>query len=498
MTVLRAYTGGFKESVRLYKPMFIIWIFNLLLAALVAMPFYNAVDSQIGHSLAAEKLIEGFSASIWADMIDELKSSAFLLLSQVKWLFFIYLLLNIFFAGGIIQTLNQDKFSTASFFAGSAHNFFRYLGISLTMFVIQVIAALILWTITALFIFGNSESGTPETVYLNIFISALIVQIIVSMLLFMVSDYAKFHSSLYNKRNFFNSVGNGFRYVFTNFWKTTSLYFMLTLLPFAIVIAYFYIDIQINTKLTGGVIFLCIIQQIFILSRIWFRIWIFASPLQLYTDDFLHDNKVLKSLALMNEWQRKAKGKTVSIDTDLEDEQDNSENEQPNLSILTEAQILERIANEELIAQNTLDEIVIAEQTLPENFESVSEKNTDISESSIQSDPDKNFEMNQVFMNTNVDIIAENESITDKSNTSEKNEKTTIPSKVPDTNSVSKSEILSQINSIDNKLQKRFPSKVMFPDTITDAEQPIIKEISNPNFNHISNDINENPDIAEG
>ncbi len=357
MTIFKAYFGGLKETVKLPATVFILWIINALLAALVALPLFGALDAQIGNSVSAEKLLQGFSATVWSDMSLELESSLKMFLSQVKWLIFIYLLVNIFFAGGIIQTLNQDKFSLNSFFAGSGINFFRFLGISTIMFVIQIITAVIIWLPAAIVLYNLSDSGATENSYMNVIFVAGGIHILLIMMLFMISDYAKFHAALYNTQNFFKSVGGGFRYVFKNFGRTSGLYLMLVILPIGLTIGYFYADTQINTSFKEGVFVMVVLQQLFMILRIWFRIWIFASPLQMYTEDFLHDNKVLKSLALMNEWQKKALASMKQLENQSE-----AEIQPKKEIILTEAEILARIAESEILeAEAQIETVQIPE-----------------------------------------------------------------------------------------------------------------------------------------
>lgn len=306
MTVFKAYTNGFKEAVKLPRPVFLIWFTNLILAAALVIPLFGAMDEQIGNSAAADKLRFGFNATVWSDMWAEMKASVGMMFSQLKWLILIYWLLNIFFAGGIVRTLNHDKFTMQQFFAGSGYNFFRFLGISLIMLVIHTLILIAVWLPAGIIMVAGSESAPPETFYIRTILIAGIIHILLILFTFMLGDYAKFYAALYDIKNSFKAVRGSFSYVFSNFGKTFGLYLMLLILPFIVLALWLYADMRINTSISGGILIMFVIRQIFMLLRIWVRIWIFASPLQMFTEDFFNDTKVLKSLAVMQEWQKKA------------------------------------------------------------------------------------------------------------------------------------------------------------------------------------------------
>ncbi len=411
MTLFKAYTNGFKEAVKLPRPVFLIWLFNIIIAGIVAVPLFSAVDGEIGHSVASETLLRGFDANVWSDMIPEIKSSIAVMFAQIKWIIVLYWLLSIFFAGGIIRTLNQDKFTIREFFGGSADNFFRFWGISIIMLFIQFMVLIIIWLPAIAIMAGITNDGTTETLYIRGAIIAGIIHLIVILILFMVGDYAKFYAALYDSKKIFKSVGKGFSYVFNNFGRTFGLYIILLIIPFAVLFGFYYVDARINTTFKTGVIVMFIIQQIFILLRIWTRVWIFASPLQMYTEDFLKDQNILKSLAVMNEWQKKAKAQQKSVSEE--------EKSKPKVTILTEEEILERLskeyANERESQQEYIDESYQENQIqeipldVPVNLSDIVDENPDKEIIEINTEAEVRADENEVqkIDNPENDIIQE-------------------------------------------------------------------------------------------
>ncbi|MEA2041075.1 MAG: hypothetical protein U9N85_00795 [Bacteroidota bacterium] len=283
MNIFKAYFSGLKESVRLPRPVFLIYGINLLLALLIVFPLYSIANQEIGNSLNINNLLENFSAHLFSDFFRESGDSLFAVFSQIKWIVLIYWLLSVFFAGGIIRTLNQDKFSMASFFHGAGQNFFKFLGISLSVLIFHALIILIIYVPAGFII--SSFSAITETAIVYTLGVAFTIHAFFIVLLFAVNDYSKFYSVLHN-RNSLRSIIGGFRYVFKNFGKAYFLYLFLLIIPFFTIYGYFRLDAEVGTQTKNGVIAVFFIQQALILLRIWFRIWIYASPLQMFSRDY--------------------------------------------------------------------------------------------------------------------------------------------------------------------------------------------------------------------
>ena len=401
MNILKAYTSGLKETVRLPRPVFLIYLINLLIGVLIAAPLFGLMENSFGNSLNLKEILNDFNSLYFSDFIHKSMPGLIALVSQIKWMMLIYWIISIFLAGGIIRTLNQDKFTMTSFFSGSGYNFFRFLGISLLMLTLQIIVFVIVMIPTFLLIFSLSNNVQSDTGLVNIFFFGTSIWLILMFLIFIISDYAKFYTSLFDSKNIFKAVKEGFSYVFSNFLKTTGLYLLLVLIPGILLFGYYFAEAKIGTHTAAGVIVVFIIQQTFIFLRIWTRIWIYSSPLQMYTDDFLKREDISQRIELMKQWNEKALEQQALGEKFLAAEIDQIEHENKISSkVLSEEEMLhkikqaenEDIANEEKnTAQNNYiketeinhkeSEILSKEQIIPiaENIEII-EKNEIVEE----------------------------------------------------------------------------------------------------------------------
>ncbi len=306
MNIFKAYYSGLKESVRLPRPVFLIYFINLFIALLIVIPIFGLMNESLGDTLSVNKILKDFDATVFADFIANSSNELTLFFTQVKWVVLIYWIISIFLAGGIIRTLNQDKFTMTSFFSGAGYNFFRFLGISLIMIVLQILLVFLIYAPTFNIIDSISDTVSSELTIYKVFFVAFGLHMLLMLMLFMISDYSKFYAALYDKKNIFKSVMGGFRYVFKNFFRTYTLYILLIILPLAMIWGYFMASGKIGTHTVVGVLLVFLIQQAVIILRIWFRVWIYASPLQMYTADFLKQEDVQRKISQMNEWHDKA------------------------------------------------------------------------------------------------------------------------------------------------------------------------------------------------
>lgn len=276
MNIFRAYFSGFAKAARMPRPVLLIYSLNLILALLIVFPMSELLHSSLGQSTNAAELIKGFRMTIFADFLRTNALAFQAILSSVKWILLIYWLASVFFAGGILQGFSENKFSMAAFFRGAGFHFFRFLGISILVLLMHVLFLLLVWVPVILIINIHIQSGDESAIRNSLLIGA---GIYIFLLIFAlaVNDYAKIYGFTH-QTNSFKAFGGGLKYVWSHFGKAYLLYLMLLLLPAALIFGYFKADAEIDTRLRYGIIFSVLLQQAFIILRIWFRMWIYASP----------------------------------------------------------------------------------------------------------------------------------------------------------------------------------------------------------------------------
>jgi len=287
MNIAKAYIGGFQQSLRSPRMILILYAVNILTALILALPFMNTLKASFGYSGIVENLVNGFDYTTFSNFMFYSGKGIYAILAGIKWLVLAYFIISTFLTGGILRTLNKEKFTTSTFFAGSAYNFFRLLGLSAIMIITQIIFALLVYVPMSLIIDSIYPSVSSEiTLYYVVFV-AIFIHMLLFLLAAMIGDYAKFYLVLDDSFNIFKGFWKGVKYVFTNFFKTYSLYFILFILPSVFMYLYLYLEKDIKMATGIGILIVFILQQVFIILRVILRVWVLASQLKIYSDDFI-------------------------------------------------------------------------------------------------------------------------------------------------------------------------------------------------------------------
>lgn len=100
---------GLRRAVRLPGLAALLWCANLLFAAVVAVPFWLRLHGAIAAAPAGDRLLEGFSFGLLADLAREHGGLLGPLVLSVLPLFGVMLLVNAFTAGGVLEVLQGGR-----------------------------------------------------------------------------------------------------------------------------------------------------------------------------------------------------------------------------------------------------------------------------------------------------------------------------------------------------------------------------------------------------
>lgn len=113
--MLRIITKSFNQIAQKPLLVFFMYAVGFVLAMLVARPFYVTFLNEANTSVALDKLIADFDFMIFTDFFHHSQKAFQPFLPLVFTLGIVYLLLNTFFAGGILDATEQEKFKFPRF-----------------------------------------------------------------------------------------------------------------------------------------------------------------------------------------------------------------------------------------------------------------------------------------------------------------------------------------------------------------------------------------------
>ncbi|MFN8240916.1 MAG: hypothetical protein U0X39_09210 [Bacteroidales bacterium] len=267
MNYLKYIPDGFKRACGSWRWIVVTWLFTSLPVLLLTKSLRTILGRYFASSMITEKLDTGFN-------IDALINSGFdlrLVLSVLTGGFFLLVLIiplvYIFLSGGIFKTLGSgnSRKDAGVFFAGSATNFFTFLGINLVVLAIFAgLTSLYFGIPAAISGFSLSESS----VFGLLKYSGLLLFLTIPVILLIV-DFSRAWIVSGNERRVFKAVGNGFRLTF----RSLPLSYIVMLLMVIVQVLYIFLVTRIISPIMPATPVMTFL--LFLLSQILFVIKIF-------------------------------------------------------------------------------------------------------------------------------------------------------------------------------------------------------------------------------
>jgi hypothetical protein len=194
-----------------------------------------------------------------------------------------YLLASTFLSAGFIGTYAKSyRLSFQEFLMEGA----RYFGKFFRLALLSLIVYLLLFEIVFDWWTQSIPSWTAgESSEMVPFIHYMIkngVVILVLGFMTLCFDYAKIRMVVDDRISALFAAWAGFKFVFKNFLSTTGLYIFLSLIGIVFIVLYAYVEGAIDQTGYWSIVFVFLVQQIYILARLCLKATFYASQTQLY------------------------------------------------------------------------------------------------------------------------------------------------------------------------------------------------------------------------
>lgn len=269
-------------SLRNIKMTFLIYCINLIIAFFVMFPLLSYLKVGFGGSMLPDALLKGFDFTSLTEFLRTVKGLGSFVV-QARWAIMFYLVISIFFAGGILVTFNNGLFSVKLFLEGSVHYFFRFIKLFIYMLIFNLVVALIVYVPLVFVVDIATETVDSESTLFFIVLVGVIIHVILLAILQMVAYYTKIKVIKEDSRKVFRSIFISIKFVFKNLIKTFSLFVVQLIIPLILVLVMFLLNNSIGMTSGFTILLMFIFQQLFILSRVFTRIWMYGSQYDLFS-----------------------------------------------------------------------------------------------------------------------------------------------------------------------------------------------------------------------
>lgn len=263
-----------------YRLLITMWFVTLLIVMLVALPLKSSLKNIFGHSVAVERLSDGFDLGLTGDMGDrfgQLMSSA---ITGGAGVCLAGSLLFVFFAGGLFSqyTTSYGRLSQAAFFRASAQNFISFLLISLLIYIFIGVYTTLILGIPAGIRLALAKGSVPEG---HVMIWFYMVWLLGMPVWLLVADYSRRWMAATGSRKVFRAIGEGFRTMGRRFWFSYLAMLVILVLNGLFIVASLWFTTWVVPQ-NGAMIFIFFIAtQLLFVFRLFMKSWRYATVCEL-------------------------------------------------------------------------------------------------------------------------------------------------------------------------------------------------------------------------
>lgn len=301
-TGLRTVVGNPKVAVGVY-------LTNLSLAVLLALPMYQTLHGEFAHSAVRETMSVGFDYDWWTEFSARAQGLAKTFRPEVSGLgpFFenaellasglfgrfgllvflvglLYLVVNAFLVGGAMgcYAAERQKSTTARIFASGGQFFGRFLSLIAMAVVFYLIVYKGAGSLVHNVVGRISEGLATERA--AFFVKAVGTLIILFLLTFvnMIFDYAKAVVVHENRQSAAEALWAATKFVMANLGKCLGLYWLVGSLGFLFVLLLFALVAGIPQSTGWGIAIAALLFQLLIFVKVAVRLLFYASQLMAY------------------------------------------------------------------------------------------------------------------------------------------------------------------------------------------------------------------------
>ncbi len=286
MTAIKSYFNGLKIALNSKRMTLLLYVLLLIFSFTVLIPFFGVLKKEIGYSMSVYSLLKDFDYTAYTDFLQHSGKAIKPFVSIGIWLSVFYVFFGVFLSGGIIHTIynKENKFSLKEFFSGCGNYILPFLRITLFSFFLQLIAAMLIYIPLMAYLDSLRETAESEIALVYTFSGGAALHLVLAVIIMLITDYAKILLVVNESRKAFVSLWLSFKFLFRYFFRVIFLYLLLLIFPVLFLIGYFYFSESYSVVSKSTFLIVTGAQQLFILFRIWFKIWFTGGEIFLLTE----------------------------------------------------------------------------------------------------------------------------------------------------------------------------------------------------------------------
>jgi hypothetical protein len=288
--MIRSFIIGLRHANRSWKMILLLLAANNLFTLPLIVPIFWLVALSTGRTLTADRMFAGKLDIRWIVDITNNQMPGFSLeytgiqiALSLAVIGFIYLLLNTFFAGGIIEVFAVDygHFTMRRFWAGCGAYFWRFFRLMLISFFFYGGAGFIYFVLRGMVNTAAAEATSYEALLYQRW-GSLLLLIVMLGFVNMVFDYAKIRTVVEDSRGMFRETFKALGFSLRHLISVSALFLTIAAIGIGLFLLLVRLRDSIDQSSVMAVIGAILLGQTAIAARMWTRLTFFAAGLDFY------------------------------------------------------------------------------------------------------------------------------------------------------------------------------------------------------------------------
>jgi hypothetical protein len=310
MNIIKSLKNGLGLVFSHIKIVPIIYVINLSLAGLLAIPMYLSLHESIGSQGVRDELMQDFNYDWWTsfslhakgieqtlrpslsggfgpifDNLELLLTGKFISFGTWILIFGIcYLFLSAFLNGGTIGIFADEKrkFSASRFFSNAGFYYHHFFALALTVLLAFFLVYKLLGSVLFNSIDGLTSQWMSQRAVWFANLVGYFILLLVVLFINMIFDYAKIIVVVEKKNSSWLCIWMAVKFVLRNIASTSGLYLLLGGVGIGLTLLFALLDSLINPHQVILLIVAILFQQVFIFAKIWLRLNFYGAQLNFY------------------------------------------------------------------------------------------------------------------------------------------------------------------------------------------------------------------------
>lgn len=274
---------GLNEATQSKKLILLLFAITIIIGLFLAIPFKMSLTSKLGSLPEVYKMLSDYDSTVYNDVMRNYGMLIKAHTTQIMWLAIgSYIMSMIVYGGVFSHFIKQEAYSFRSFVNSCGTYAWRFVKSGLYLLLPMLVIGGIVLVVLGAMLDSPLQNYDSEKPVIMIFLTGMLILLFFWSLIHLIADYARIMIIQNDTDKVLKSVWQATKFVIGKFLSVYSVYLTLILFQFLVFAVYFILESAIGMGSGGAVLIMFLIQQVIVILRVFGKVWLCSSEVELY------------------------------------------------------------------------------------------------------------------------------------------------------------------------------------------------------------------------